>query len=67
MKSSVWGKPIWPVLHPPFSTFSGESTIPLRKTVLPVLTGPVNLQTEFIVIKASSPYNVIIGHDWLTE
>ena len=45
--------------------FSGESTIPLGKTTLPVLAGPINLQTEFIVIQASSPYNAIMGRDWL--
>uniref|UniRef100_A0A2N9H092 Integrase catalytic domain-containing protein n=1 Tax=Fagus sylvatica TaxID=28930 RepID=A0A2N9H092_FAGSY len=45
--------------------FSGESTIPLGKTTLPVLTGPISLQTEFIVIHGSSPYNAIVGRDWL--
>ena len=30
--------------------FSGEPTLPLGKTVLPVLAGPINLQTEFIVV-----------------
>ena len=45
--------------------FSGESTVPLEKTTLPVLTGPINLQIEFIVIQAPSPYNAIIGRGWL--
>jgi hypothetical protein len=45
--------------------FSGESITPLGKTTLPVLAGPINLQTEFIVIQASSPYNAIMGRDWL--
>jgi hypothetical protein len=45
--------------------FSGESTIPLGKTTLPVLAGLINLQTEFIVIQALSPYNAIMGRDWL--
>jgi hypothetical protein len=49
----------------PIFGFSGEPVIPLGKTVLPVLAGPVNLQTEFIVVKASSPYNAIMGRDWL--
>ena len=49
----------------PIFGFSGEPVVPLGKTVLPVLEGPVNLQTEFIVVKASSPYNAIIGRDWL--
>ena len=33
--------------------------------MLPVLAGPINLQTEFIVVQASSPYNAIMGRDWL--
>uniref|UniRef100_A0A2N9EE12 Reverse transcriptase domain-containing protein n=1 Tax=Fagus sylvatica TaxID=28930 RepID=A0A2N9EE12_FAGSY len=49
----------------PIYGFSGEPTVPLGKTILPVLTGPINLQTEFIVVKASSPYNAIMGRDWL--
>ncbi len=39
--------------------------MPLGKIVLPVLAGLINLQTEFIVVKASSPYNAIMGRDWL--
>uniref|UniRef100_A0A2N9IBW7 Uncharacterized protein n=1 Tax=Fagus sylvatica TaxID=28930 RepID=A0A2N9IBW7_FAGSY len=49
----------------PLFGFSGESTTPLGKTTLPVLAGLINLQTEFIVIQASSPYNAIMGRDWL--
>ena len=49
----------------PVFDFSGESTIPLGKTTLPVLAGPINLQTEFIVVQAPSPYNAIIGRSWL--
>uniref|UniRef100_A0A2N9EFL0 Integrase catalytic domain-containing protein n=1 Tax=Fagus sylvatica TaxID=28930 RepID=A0A2N9EFL0_FAGSY len=49
----------------PIFGFSGEPVVPLGKTVLLVLAGPINLQTEFIVVKASSPYNAIMGHDWL--
>jgi hypothetical protein len=49
----------------PVFGFSGESTIPLGKTILPVLTGPINLQTEFIVIQVPSPYNAIMGRSWL--
>jgi hypothetical protein len=52
-------------LSSPVFGFSGESTIPLGKTTLPVLTGPINLQTEFIVIQAPSPYNAIMGRSWL--
>uniref|UniRef100_A0A2N9FJ42 Integrase catalytic domain-containing protein n=1 Tax=Fagus sylvatica TaxID=28930 RepID=A0A2N9FJ42_FAGSY len=49
----------------PIFGFSGEPTVPLGKTILPVLAGPINLQTEFIVLKASSPYNAIMGRNWL--
>jgi hypothetical protein len=49
----------------PIFGFLGEPTVPLGKTVLPVLVGPINLQTEFIVVKASSPYNAIMRRDWL--
>ena len=49
----------------PIYGFSGEPTVPLGKTILPVLAGPINLQTKFIVVKALSPYNAIMGHDWL--
>ncbi len=51
----------------PIFGFSGEPTVPLGKTILPVLAGPINLQTEFIVVKASSPYNAIMGRDWLHQ
>jgi hypothetical protein len=47
----------------PISGFSGEPTIPLGKTVLPVLAGPIYLQIEFIVVKASLSYNAIMGRD----
>ena len=49
----------------PIFSFSGEPTVPLGKTVLPILAGLINLQTKFIVVKASSPYNIIMGCDWL--
>ena len=46
-------------------SFSRESIIPREKTTLPVLAGLINLQTEFLVVQASSPYNAIMGRDWL--
>jgi hypothetical protein len=49
----------------PIFGFSGEPVVPLGKAILPVLAGPVNLQTEFIIVNASSPYNAIMGRDWL--
>uniref|UniRef100_A0A2N9FCE9 Uncharacterized protein n=1 Tax=Fagus sylvatica TaxID=28930 RepID=A0A2N9FCE9_FAGSY len=49
----------------PVFGFTGESTIPMGKTTLPILVGPITLQIEFIVIRGSSPYNAIVGRDWL--
>jgi hypothetical protein len=49
----------------PIFGFSGEPTVPLGKTILPVLAGSINLQTEFTVVKASSPNNAIMRRDWL--
>ena len=49
----------------PVFGFLGESTVSLGKITLLVLTGPVNLQTEFIVIQVPSPYNAIMGRGWL--
>jgi hypothetical protein len=49
----------------PVFGFTGESTIPMGKTTLPILAGLITLQTEFIVIRGSSPYNAIVGRDWL--
>ncbi len=49
----------------PVFSFLGESIVPQGKTILPVLVGLINLQTEFIVVRASSPYNAIMGKDWL--
>ncbi len=49
----------------PVFGFSGELIIPRGKTILPVLEGLINLQTEFLVVQASSPYNAIMGRDWL--
>lgn len=39
----------------PVFDFLGESIAPQGKTTLPVLAGPINLQTEFIMIRASHP------------
>ena len=47
----------------PIFGFYGEPTVPLGKTVLPILAGPINLRTKFIVVRASSPYNAIMGHE----
>uniref|UniRef100_A0A2N9H7K0 Reverse transcriptase domain-containing protein n=1 Tax=Fagus sylvatica TaxID=28930 RepID=A0A2N9H7K0_FAGSY len=44
----------------PIFGFSREPIVPLGGTVLPVLAGPINLRTKFIVVRASSPYNAIM-------
>ena len=49
----------------PVFGFSGELIIPWGKKILPVLEGLINLQTEFLVVQASSPYNAIMGRGWL--
>jgi hypothetical protein len=49
----------------PIFGFSGETTVSLGKTILPVLASPIHLRTKFIVVKTLSPYNGIIGRDWL--
>ena len=51
----------------PVFGFSMESIIPRGKTTLPVLEGPINLQTKFLVVQASSPYNTIMGRAGYTE
>jgi hypothetical protein len=45
--------------------FSGESTQPMGQIILTVHTGPISLDTEFIVINMSSPYTTIMGRRWL--
>lgn len=47
----------------PIFGFLGEPTVPQGKTILHVLAGLINLQTGFIVVRASLPYNAIMGHD----
>ena len=47
----------------PIFGFLREPVVPLGKAILPVLVGLINLQTEFIIVNASSPYNAIMGRD----
>ena len=49
----------------PLFGFSGESTQPMGRIILTVHTGPISLDTEFIVINVSSPYTTIMGRRWL--
>lgn len=45
--------------------FDGQSTLALEQIKLPVSLEPVTLMTDFLVVEASSPYNVIVGRGWI--
>ncbi|KAG5530153.1 hypothetical protein RHGRI_030503 [Rhododendron griersonianum] len=49
----------------PLIGFTGIPVYPLGKIVLPVYAGSVKLDVEFIVVSSSSPYNAILGRNWL--
>uniref|UniRef100_A0A2N9FJP4 RNase H type-1 domain-containing protein n=1 Tax=Fagus sylvatica TaxID=28930 RepID=A0A2N9FJP4_FAGSY len=49
----------------PLFGFSGESIRPMGRITLNVHTGPISLETEFIVINVPSPYTAIMGRRWL--
>ncbi|KAG5528675.1 hypothetical protein RHGRI_029373 [Rhododendron griersonianum] len=49
----------------PLVGFSGIPIYPLGKIVLPVYAGSVQLDVEFIVVNSPSPYNAILGRNWL--
>ena len=49
----------------PLFGFSGESIQSMGQITLIVHTGPISLETEFIVINVSSPYTAIMGQRWL--
>lgn len=44
---------------------SGTPVWPLGKIVLPVVTGLVVANMEFVVVDAPSPYNAVLGRSWL--
>ncbi|XP_058202718.1 uncharacterized protein LOC131317163 [Rhododendron vialii] len=45
--------------------FSGTPVWPIGRITLPVVTGSVVSNLEFVVVDAPSPYNVILGRNWL--
>ncbi|XP_038698571.1 uncharacterized protein LOC119996119 [Tripterygium wilfordii] len=47
--------------------FSGEQVYSLGEIALPVYTEGINLNTNFVVLKGSSPYNIILGRPWIHE
>ncbi|KAG5557203.1 hypothetical protein RHGRI_007467 [Rhododendron griersonianum] len=49
----------------PLIGFTGIPVYPLGKIVLPVYAGSVKLDMEFIVVSSPSPYNAILGRNWL--
>uniref|UniRef100_A0A2N9FM54 Uncharacterized protein n=1 Tax=Fagus sylvatica TaxID=28930 RepID=A0A2N9FM54_FAGSY len=49
----------------PLVGFSGESVRPMGRITLNVHTGPISLETEFVVIDVPSPYTAIMGRRWL--
>uniref|UniRef100_A0A2N9FUL1 RNase H type-1 domain-containing protein n=1 Tax=Fagus sylvatica TaxID=28930 RepID=A0A2N9FUL1_FAGSY len=49
----------------PLFGFSGESIRPMGRIILNVHTGPISLETEFVVIDVPSPYTAIMGRRWL--
>ncbi|XP_028072456.1 uncharacterized protein LOC114274677 [Camellia sinensis] len=53
-----------PVPHPLFG-FNANLEYPLGKISLPVRAGSQTIDVEFLVIKLSSPYNLIMGRTWL--
>ena len=49
----------------PLVNFSAQSDWPLGTVTLKIRAGSQELVTDFIVVDISSPYNAIIGRDWL--
>lgn len=49
----------------PLIGFSGASVWPLGRITLPVTAGTRTFNMEFVVVKMSSPYNAIVGRNWL--
>ncbi|KAF7140791.1 hypothetical protein RHSIM_Rhsim06G0145800 [Rhododendron simsii] len=49
----------------PLVGFTGIPVYPLGTIVLSVFAGSVQLDVEFIVVSSPSPYNAILGRNWL--
>ncbi|XP_058223238.1 uncharacterized protein LOC131332946 [Rhododendron vialii] len=49
----------------PLIGFSGTPVWPLGRITLPVVTGSVASNLEFVVVNAPNPYNAILGRNWL--
>ncbi|KAG5516099.1 hypothetical protein RHGRI_036966 [Rhododendron griersonianum] len=49
----------------PLVGFTGILVYPVGKIVLPVFASLVRLDVEFIVVNSPSPYNAILGRNWM--
>ena len=49
----------------PLVSFEGKVTIPKGQIRLPVQTGSVTVEVDFIVVDAFSPYTAIVARPWL--
>jgi hypothetical protein len=49
----------------PLVRFLGESIWPMGWITMAVHTGPISLETEFLVVNMPSPYTAIMGRRWL--
>ena len=49
----------------PLMSFDGKLVIPKGMIRLPVQTGPVVVEANFIVVDIYSPYTAIVGRPWL--
>ena len=46
-------------------SFEGKMVVPKRQIRLPVQTGADEVEVDFIVVDAFSPYTAIMGRPWL--
>ncbi|KAG5548722.1 hypothetical protein RHGRI_014171 [Rhododendron griersonianum] len=53
------------LMDAPLVGFTGIPVYQVGKIVLPIFAGSVRLDVEFIVVHSPSPYNAILGHNWM--
>ncbi|XP_028074150.1 uncharacterized protein LOC114276566 [Camellia sinensis] len=49
----------------PLVGFNSQPEWPPGRIVLPIVTGTKTLQIEFLLINTPSPYNAILGRQWI--